>query len=91
MPYITQEQRDKLDPLIDALSEMLKDHDIGPEVKGEYNYVITRLIHGYIKSNGMRYHHLNDMVGVIECVKLELYRKKITPYEETKILENGDV
>jgi len=91
MPYITEKQRKELDPLINALSDMLVEHDNGPEVKGEYNYVITRLIHGYIKSTGLRYHHFNDMIGVLECIKLEFYRKKVTPYEENKILENGDV
>jgi len=91
MPYITKKQREELDPLINALSKMLLDHDTSPAVKGEYNYAITKLIHGYINSNGLRYHHLNDMIGVLECVKQELYRKKVAPYEETKILENGDV
>jgi hypothetical protein len=30
-------------------------------------------------------------MGVLESAKLELYRRKIAPYEDDKIAENGDV
>ena len=44
-----------------------------------------------IKDNGVSYSFLNDFIGVLECVKLELYRRVATPYEEDKRQENGDV
>ena len=31
------------------------------------------------------------MVGVLECCKLELYRKLAAPYEDTKEMESGPV
>ena len=31
------------------------------------------------------------MVGVLECAKLELYRRMAAPYEDEKIEDNGDV
>lgn len=31
------------------------------------------------------------ILGVLECVKLELYRRVAAPYEDRKIEENGDV
>jgi hypothetical protein len=31
------------------------------------------------------------MIGILECCKLELYRKKAAPYENEKELENGSV
>jgi hypothetical protein len=31
------------------------------------------------------------MVGALECCKLELYRKRIAPYEELKERENGPI
>jgi len=31
------------------------------------------------------------VTGVLECAKLELYRRIAAPYEDTKIEENGDV
>lgn len=31
------------------------------------------------------------MVGVLECAKLEAYRRIASPHEDKKIDENGDV
>lgn len=31
------------------------------------------------------------MVGALESAKLELYRRKVSPYEDQKIEANGDV
>ena len=31
------------------------------------------------------------MIGALESAKLELYRRSIALYEDTKIKENGDV
>jgi hypothetical protein len=60
-----------------------------PETEGELNYVITQFIKLYLgpKPNYAKY---NGAIGVLECAKLELYRRKVAPYEDTKILENGD-
>jgi hypothetical protein len=41
--------------------------------------------------NGENYQHFNDVLGALEGAKLELYRRRIAPYEDTKIVENGDV
>lgn len=80
MPYITQEQRDELD-----------NWDTIPETAGELNYMITRLVHEFWEENGSNYQAFNDIVGALECAKLELYRRWIGPYEDVKIMENGDV
>ena len=32
-----------------------------------------------------------EVLGVLECVKLELYRRVAAPYEDKKCQENGDV
>lgn len=58
---------------------------------GELNYAITCLINGYIEEHGKGYSTLNSAIGVLECAKLELYRRIVAPYEDTKIIENGDV
>jgi hypothetical protein len=39
----------------------------------------------------LRYFHINKAVGVLECVKLEFYRRVAAPYEDEKIKESGDV
>jgi hypothetical protein len=88
MPYIKQEERKKLDSAINVLIDML---ELNEAVPGDFNYTITRLIHSYIKNNNLKYQNINDMIGMLECAKLELYRKVAGPYEDTKIAENGDV
>jgi hypothetical protein len=87
MPYIRQTSRQELDHDITKLSGALQcELDVG-----EYNYVITRLIYDYINVKGLRYKHLNDVVGMLECCKQEFIRRVVSPYEDQKIKENGDV
>lgn len=33
---------------------------------------------------------LADVLGTLECVKLEFYRRVVAPYEDKKCAENGD-
>ena len=58
---------------------------------GELNYVFTTLILEYIETKGECYQTYNDIVGALEDCKLELYRRKISFYEDKKIEANGDV
>lgn len=59
---------------------------------GELNYKITQLLDNYIaRHGGVKYQLINDVLGVLECAKLELYRRIAAPYEDKKIQENGDV
>ncbi len=80
MPYITQERRELLDL---GLGDR-------PETAGELNYAFTMLIKEYLgdKPNYQRY---NDVVGALECCKLEMVRRKLNDYENEKIKANGDV
>lgn len=80
MPYITADARARLDK------------GGKPETPGELNYAITRLVDDYlIQRGGIRYAHLNEVIGALECVKLELYRRVAAPYEDQKLNETGDV
>ena len=38
-----------------------------------------------------RYTDYNEIIGFLECCKLEYYRKKAGPYEDVKEQENGPV
>lgn len=59
---------------------------------GELNYCITKAINNWIESEGgVSYDRINAAIGVLECAKLELYRRIAAPYEDTKCAENGDV
>jgi len=76
MPYVKPEERGV----------------IYAQTPGQLNYQITTLVDRYIKNKGgISYSNINEVVGVIECVKLELYRRIASPYEDKKIQENGDV
>lgn len=62
-----------------------------PATAGELNYAITRQVHSYIRQHGQRYETYNAVIGVLEAAKLELYRRLVAPYEDSKIQQNGDV
>ena len=64
-----------------------------PELKspGELNYLITEICQDYILDKGLSYQTLNDVLGALEGCKLELYRRRVAPYEDGKIQANGDV
>jgi hypothetical protein len=80
MPYIKKERRDAI------LS------GCEPQDAGELNFAITTMVDKYLQNKGgLRYAHLNEAVGALECAKLELYRRVAVPYEDEKIKEFGDV
>lgn len=79
MPYIIQDDRNR----IDGGTE--------PTTAGELNYLITMKIDSYLNQKGISYTNLNEVVGVLECAKLEIYRRLASNYEDEKIEENGDV
>lgn len=91
MPYIIQDKRKHLDPhiesLVNALRELESDDPSNTHC-GNLNYVITRLLHA---SYANRYAEINEAIGVLECAKLEFYRKRAAPYEDQKEFENGSV
>jgi hypothetical protein len=87
LPYIKPENRIKYDTVLKELVSILK--TLPPEeVDGELNYVVTKLLKGVYP---LRYYHINKAIGVLECAKLEFYRRVAAPYEDIKIKENDDV
>ncbi len=87
MPYIKPENRKKYDAVLKELVSILK--TLPPEeVDGELNYIVTKILKGVYP---LRYYHINKAIGVLECVKLEFYRRVASPYEDIKIKESGDV
>ena len=79
MPYISKEARAELDQ-----------STRGPVNAGELNYVITRLVLMWIGPHA-DYATYAAAVGVLETLKLELYRKAIALYEDVKCAKNGEV
>lgn len=79
MPYVSSEVRARLDAGAD------------PITAGDLNYLITRLVTRYTSRAGVKYSSINEAIGVLECAKLELYRRIAAPYEDGKCKSNGDV
>jgi hypothetical protein len=79
MPYIPKDQRNPAMAL--------------PMSPGELNFKITTILDRYITEvhGSLTYGAINDCIGVLECAKLELYRRLAAPYEEIKKAQNGDV
>jgi hypothetical protein len=82
MPYIKSANRVAFDAEIMALVVKIT-------CEGDANYVITRVIAGATRTRN--YANINAAIGVLECAKLELYRRLAAPYEDRKIGENTDV
>lgn len=101
MPYIKKDDRERVDGAIGELIDSIVDtsnFDINA-LPGILNYCITRLIQACYKSvrgvslnsNSLSYSDYNSAIGVLECAKMEFYRRRAAPYEDEKLSENGDV
>ena len=84
MPYIKKQDRARHDYI-------LRDIDYSNLDMGDINYFISSMLKMYIEVNGESYSNYNSLVGVLECIKLEIYRRKVAPYEDIKIGQNGDI
>lgn len=99
MPYISQKRRGELDPIIRTLLRTLTERYSpnslipGPLYWhcGELNYVFSRLCWDLVREGRGDYASLNNLIGTLECVKAELYRRLAAPYEDQKIKEHGDL
>ena len=85
MPYIKKERRRELSvpsnwPMVGLAQDV-----------GELNYQITCLVDDFISRKKLKYSEINSAIGVLECAKMELYRRIAAPYEDKKCEENGDV
>jgi hypothetical protein len=84
MPYIQKKEREMI----------LKDSKLdlsSIDNAGKLNYAITELMDHYLYIQGKNYQTFNDMIGALEGAKLELYRRKVSDFEDYKIKVNGDV
>lgn len=86
MPYIEQADREKYKGTMKLIE--------GQELinsPGELNYFITKVCKIYLKQLGLNYTNINEIIGVLSCVKLEFYRKMAADYEDYKENLNGEV
>ena len=83
MPYIKEDQREAWDQIVEGMNL-----DPGYVSVGDLNYLITKILLSY---GPEKYADFNALVGMLECCKLEFYRRAVAVYEDEKIKENGDV
>ncbi len=82
MPYIKQEDRAKLDAIVDEM----KKADL--VANGDLNY----LLYAYCKRHIIpSYNNYKNFIGELNQCATEIERRILAPYEDEKIKENGDV
>lgn len=92
MPYIPQEDRRPLNPLIEALSEELTMCEADGSGDGRVNYAITEILVAYfVHYQKPGYLVFERMIGLVELVKLETWRRLVAAYEDRKWKKNRDV
>ena len=84
MPYIVQPRREKLDPHLKEIAKLV-------ETEGDMNYCIYKLSCLLIDRMGESYSNYSMCGSAMEHAKLEWYRRRVAPYEDKKIKENGDI
>lgn len=87
MPYIKQLNREKWANIINEVTKKLENVP-DDEKEGELNFLITSILK---KSYPPKYKNYNSIMGLLECVKQEFYRRFVGQYEDKKIKENGDI
>ncbi len=86
MPYIDKVSRNLFDPYIKQIKERVG--LAAMQRPGEMNYIVSQLIR-QVYGEHPKYADYNEIVGFLECCKMELYRVRVGPYEEKKSMDNG--
>ena len=91
MPYVKKEVRVDLDGPIAELSETITRlyKNGGRDRDGMLNYAITKLLLQCYPNVSYKIH--NEIIGMLDCCKLEWYRTQVAPYEDLKMTESGKV
>lgn len=87
MPYISEKDRKLYDIHINNLISELKLLGFPP---GHLNYIVSRMV-GSCFNQKPSYGKGNDIMGMLDGVGKEFYRRKLGPLEDQKIKENGDI
>jgi hypothetical protein len=78
-------------PYIDQNARSLVELRSNPQNAGELAYLLCIEVDGYLNdADRISYAKYAEVVGVLETLKLELYRRFVGPYEDQKREENGE-
>ena len=90
MPYIKSSDKGVYEKGIRSIREAFA--GVGAS-DGELNYVLTSVALAWLNYHQPPHNYSlrSDVVKAFECAKLEFYERRVRPYEDEKIKENGDV
>lgn len=89
MPYITEDRRQFLEPELSNLINKMKQME--NLSKGDLNFICYKLGLSFINHKGKSYQNISDSVDGVRGASEELKRRIQDPYEDSKILQNGDI
>jgi len=82
MPYVKQQKRKNLNKIVSLMAEQKIKAD------GDLNYILFTYCKKFISPN---YNNYKNYIGELnECIN-EIRRRLLSPYEDLKIKENGDI
>lgn len=92
MPYIKEEHRKTLEPIIDNLLREIANiqlDDNTANVECIINYFMLKLLSNVysVKTQGEIY----DVIGLLECCKLEFYRKTAASINDQEEYDQGEI
>lgn len=82
MPYIKQSDRSAMDQIVNMMD------DWGVQANGDLNYILYAFCKRYVKPS---YNNYKNFCGELRQCATEIERRILGPYEDKKIIENGDV
>lgn len=82
MPYIKQENRHDCDVIVHEM----KARSI--KVNGDLNYILYAFCKRHVSPS---YNNYKNFCGELRQCATEIERRILAPYEDAKIMENGDV
>lgn len=94
MPYIKKTTRDKYDEKIESIALMLNSLNNNDKIAGELNYVFYRLAILLCNESyrGKRnYARMAVVSSSLSEAQTEFRRRVMAPYEDEKILSDGDI
>lgn len=82
MPYIKPEKRPEMNKVVEAMKI------VGVKADGDLNYILFKFCREAVP---MSYNGIKNFLGELEECQVEIRRRLLTPYENSKIEESGDV
>lgn len=59
--------------------------------QGDLAYEIALVCDEYLCEEGLSFSSINEVVGALTCVRGEIERRILAPYEDRKLAKNGEV